>query len=33
MNPGELLAEEPRGLWFGVFDTRDAGITWLRDLR
>jgi hypothetical protein len=27
---GELLAEERRGRWFGVFDTRDAAVHWLR---
>jgi hypothetical protein len=26
----ELLAEERRGRWFGVFDTRHAAVDWLR---
>ncbi|WP_437730396.1 DUF4180 domain-containing protein [Sorangium sp. So ce1335] len=28
---GELMAEERRGPYFGVFETRDAAVAWLRE--
>ncbi|WP_437934107.1 DUF4180 domain-containing protein [Sorangium sp. So ce341] len=28
---GEMLAEERRGAYFGVFETRDAAVEWIRE--
>ncbi|KYG06040.1 hypothetical protein BE21_03350 [Sorangium cellulosum] len=28
---GEMLAEERRGAYFGVFETRDAAVAWIRE--